>query len=150
MPITILLNVLITKGQVTKWRMTVTGRGFINIAWSAHGLVSCWTWILNLAEEWPFRSACWHFDNVTFSCWDLGHSVNKIFLCHPQLTHTFQLAFEHSIVSGFCCCCFLGRTVKAFQNNFAFIISTETCFWLKRVSCRSHFFRRFRKAFLTP
>ena len=29
---------------------------------------------------------------------------------------------------------FLGHIVKAFQNNFAFIISTETCFWLKRVS----------------
>ena len=24
--------------------------------------------------------------------------------------------------------------IKAFQNNFPFIISTETCFWLKRVS----------------
>ena len=24
--------------------------------------------------------------------------------------------------------------IKAFQNNVAFIISTETCFWLKRVS----------------
>ena len=39
--------------------------------------------------------------------------------------------------------------IKAFQNNFAFIISTETCFWLKRVSDHI-FFRRFRKAFLTP
>ena len=27
--------------------------------------------------------------------------------------------------------------IKAFQNNFAFIISTETCFWLKRVSDRT-------------
>ena len=42
---------------------------------------------------------------------------------------------QHSIVSGFCF--FLGRIVKAFQNNFAFIISTETCFWLKRVSNRT-------------
>ena len=32
---------------------------------------------------------------------------------------------------------FLGRIVKAFQNNFALIISTETCFWLKRVSDRT-------------
>ena len=32
---------------------------------------------------------------------------------------------------------FLGHIVKAFQNNFAFIISTETCFWLKRVSDRT-------------
>ena len=39
--------------------------------------------------------------------------------------------------------------IKAFQKNFAFIISTETCFWLKRVSDRT-FFGRFRKAFLTP
>ena len=31
------------------------------------------------------------------------------------------------------------RDVKAFQNNFAFIISTETCFWLKRVSDRTFF-----------
>ena len=29
--------------------------------------------------------------------------------------------------------------IKAFQNNFAFIISTETCFWLKRVSDRTFF-----------
>ena len=36
-----------------------------------------------------------------------------------------------SIVLGFF---FLGHIVKAFQNNFAFIISTETCLWLKRVS----------------
>ena len=39
-PITILLNVLITKAW--PWRVY---RGFINIAWPAHGLVSCWTWI---------------------------------------------------------------------------------------------------------
>ena len=32
---------------------------------------------------------------------------------------------------------FLGHIVKAFQNNFVFIISTETCFWLKRVSDRT-------------
>ena len=25
------------------------------------------------------------------------------------------------------------RDIKAFQNDFAFIISTETCFWLKRI-----------------
>ena len=32
---------------------------------------------------------------------------------------------------------FLGHIVKAFQNKFVFIISTETCFWLKRVSDRT-------------
>ena len=37
---------------------------------------------------------------------------------------------------------------KAFQNNFAFIISIETCLWLKRVSVRT--FWRFIKAFPTP
>ena len=31
--------------------------------------------------------------------------------------------------------------IKVFQNDFAFIISTETCFWLKGVSDRT-FFRR--------
>ena len=39
--------------------------------------------------------------------------------------------------------------IKALQNNFAFIISTETCFCLKRLSDRT-FFRLFRKAFLNP
>ena len=34
--------------------------------------------------------------------------------------------------------------INAFQNDFAFIISTETCFWLKRVSDRTFL------AFLTP
>ena len=29
--------------------------------------------------------------------------------------------------------------IKSFQNDFAFIISTETCFWLKRVTDRSFF-----------
>ena len=29
--------------------------------------------------------------------------------------------------------------INAFQNNFTFIISTETCFWLKRVSDRTFF-----------
>ena len=29
--------------------------------------------------------------------------------------------------------------IEAFQNTFAFIISTETCFWLKRVSDRTFF-----------
>ena len=29
--------------------------------------------------------------------------------------------------------------LKAFQNSFAFITSTETCFWLKRVSDRPFF-----------
>ena len=41
-----------------------------------------------------------------------------------------------SIVSGFCFF-FLGHIVKAFQNNFAFIISRETCFWLKCISDRT-------------
>ena len=51
-----------------------------------------------------------------------------------------QNGFWHSILkthpTTFVHCCrvlgfFLGHIVKAFQNNFAFIISTETCFWLK-------------------
>ena len=29
--------------------------------------------------------------------------------------------------------------INAFQNNFAFIISTETCFWLKRISNHTFF-----------
>ena len=29
--------------------------------------------------------------------------------------------------------------INAFQNDFAFIISTETCFWLKRVTDRTFF-----------
>ena len=46
----------------------------------------------------------------------------------------------HNLLAAFHCfrvLFFLGRIAKAFQNNFAFIISTETCFWLKRVSNRT-------------
>ena len=38
--------------------------------------------------------------------------------------------------------------INAFQNNFAFIISTETGFWLKRVSDRT--FSAFRKGVSNP
>ena len=31
------------------------------------------------------------------------------------------------------------RDINTFQNDFAFIISTETCFWLKRVSDRTFY-----------
>ena len=39
--------------------------------------------------------------------------------------------------------------INAFQNNFAFIISTETCFWLKRVSDGT-FFSAFQKGVSNP
>ena len=39
--------------------------------------------------------------------------------------------------------------IYAFQNDFAFIISTETCFWLKRVTDRD-FFSAFQKGFSNP
>ena len=50
--------------------------------------------------------------------YDNSHTPHNLF-------HCFKVLF------------FLGHIVKAFQNNFAFIISTETCFWLKRVSDRT-------------
>ena len=54
------------------------------------------------------------------------HEINMIIVTHPTtFVHCFKFLF------------FLGHIVKAFQNNFAFIISTETCFWLKRVSDRT-------------
>ena len=42
------------------------------------------------------------------------------------------------------CTCRSVGDIKAFQNNFAFIISKETCFWLKRVTDRT-FFSAFQK-----
>ena len=45
---------------------------------------------------------------------------------NSNTSHNFCPLFQGSF--------FLGHIVKAFQNNFVFIISTETCFWLKRVS----------------
>ena len=49
---------------------------------------------------------------------------------NSNTSHNFCPLFQGSVF-------FLGHIVKAFQNNFAFIISTETCFWLKRVSDRT-------------
>ena len=63
-------------------------------AFSQHCMIS--TWIgelldLNLAEEWLFRSARWHFDNVFLLGLGTFSEQN-----YPQLTHTFHLAFwEH-------------------------------------------------------
>ena len=45
---------------------------------------------LNLAEEWLFRSARWHFDNVFLLGLGTFSEQN-----YPQLTHTLQLAFEN-------------------------------------------------------
>ena len=54
------------------------------------------------------------------------HEINMIIVTHPTtFVHCFRVLF------------FLGHIVKTFQNNFAFIISKETCFWLKRVSDRT-------------
>ena len=38
--------------------------------------------------------------------------------------------------------------INAFQNDFAFLISTETCFWLKRVTDRT--FSAFQKVVFNP
>ena len=54
------------------------------------------------------------------------HEIND----NSNTSHNFCPLFQGSAF-------FLGHIVKAFQNNFAFIISTETCFWLKRVSDRT-------------
>ena len=65
-----------------------------------------------------------NFNYVSFeSILIILHQINMIIVTH--LT-TFVQLFWGSF--------FLGHIVKAFQNNFAFIISTEMCFWLKRVS----------------
>ena len=70
-----------------------------------------------------------NFNYVSFESIIILHEIYMIIVTHP--TTCSQL----SIVSGFSF--LLGHIVKAFQNNFAFIISTETCFWLKRVSDRT-------------
>ena len=68
--------------------------GFFNIVWSAHkiSILGNDMWIgelldLNLAEEWPFLSACWYL--ITFSCWEIqGTNLSP---AHPHI----QLAFEN-------------------------------------------------------
>ena len=64
-----------------------------------------------------------NFNYVSFeSILIILHEINMIIVTHPTtFVHCFRVLF------------FLGHIVKAFQNNFVFIISTETCFWLKRV-----------------
>ena len=68
-----------------------------------------------------------NFNYVSFeSILIILHEINMIIVTHPTtFVHCFRVMF------------FMGHIVKAFQNNFAFIISTETCFWLKRVSDRT-------------
>ena len=68
------------------------------------------------------------FNYVSFeSILIILHEINMIIITHPTtFVHCFRVFFL-----------LLGHIVKAFQNNFAFIISTETCFWLKRVSDRT-------------
>ena len=69
-----------------------------------------------------------NFNYVSFeSILIILHEINMI-VTHPTtFVHCFRVLFF----------LLLGHIVKAFQNNFAFIISTETCFWLKRVSDRT-------------
>ena len=64
-----------------------------------------------------------NFNYVSFeSILIILHEINMIIVTHPTtFVHCFRVLFF-----------FLGHIVKAFQNNFAFIISTKTCFWLKR------------------
>ena len=68
-----------------------------------------------------------NFNYVSFeSILIIFHEMN-IIVTHPTtFVHFFRVLFF-----------FLGHIVKAFQNKFAFIISTETCFWLKRESDRT-------------
>ena len=70
-----------------------------------------------------------NFNYVSFeSILIILHEINMIIVTHPTtFVHCFRVLFF----------LLLGHIVKAFQNNFAFIISTETCFWLKRVSDRT-------------
>ena len=61
----------------------------------------------------------------------------QLCIIRKHINHTSWNKYNNSNTSHNFCplfCFFLGHIVKAFQNNFAFIISTETCFWLKRVS----------------
>ena len=70
--------------------MTVSGRGFINIAWSAHGSVSRWIWIW-LRNGYSGQ----HVDTLIrflIGTWEVGTFSEQNY---PQLTHTFQLAFEN-------------------------------------------------------
>ena len=70
-----------------------------------------------------------NFNYVSFeSILIILHEINMIIVTHPTtFVHCCRVLFF----------LLLGHIVKAFQNNFAFIISTETCFWLKRVSDRT-------------
>ena len=77
--------------------MTVTGRGFINIAWSAHGLVSCWTWI------WLRNGhSGQHVDTlITFSLLGLGDiQWTKLSPAHPHISVSIweHLAQNHTLV----------------------------------------------------
>ena len=76
------------------------------------------------------------------------HSISKTMLLSEAWLGEFQLCIirkhinhtswnKYDVHCFRVLVCFLGHIVKAFQNNFAFIISTETCFWLKRVSDRT-------------
>ena len=58
-----------------------------------------------------------HINHTSWNLYDNSHTSHNLLAAF----HCFRVLF------------FLGHIVKAFQNNFAFIISTETCFWLKRV-----------------
>ena len=68
-----------------------------------------------------------NFNYVSFeSILIILHEINMNIVTHPTtFFHCFRVLF------------FLGHIVKVFQNNFVFIIATETCFWLKRVSDRT-------------
>ena len=67
-----------------------------------HCMIS--TWIgelldLNLADEWPFRSACWHFDNVFLL--RLGTFRKKLSPAHPHISVSIweHLAQNHTMFS---------------------------------------------------
>ena len=83
-PITILLNVLITKAW--PWRVGALS--------TLHDQRMDWIWLRN-------GYSGQHVDTlITFSCWDLGHSVNKS-PAHPHISVSIweHLAQNHTMFS---------------------------------------------------
>ena len=83
------------------------------------------TWIgelldLNLAEEMPFLSACWYFDNVFL----LGHSGNKLIpSSHTHFCSIWEhLAQNHIMFSKFLLICFSGDD---WGHSFKIIVNYE-------------------------
>ena len=87
------------------------------------------------------QNGFWHSILKTMLLSEAWLDEFQLCIIRKHINHTSWNKYDNSNTSHNFCPLFqgsvfflLGHIVKAFQNNFAFIISTETCFWLKRVS----------------